>query len=188
MTEEFQYLVHYIFQMTHDRPIGEHWGRDKTYATLRQNLFWSSMRRDCRLFVETCSVCHLNKGERVGRAPLLHYQAGVPCERVHLDFLGPFTTTDSGNKYILMMVDQFSRWFELYALPEQTAVITAKTFFEQWIARFGAPLQIHTDQGRNFDSLLFTHLCRLMEITKTRTTPYRPSWFYLSSNVISMIK
>ena len=71
-------------------------------------------------------MCHLNKGGRTQRAPLLHYQAGVPGERVHLDFLGPFTTSDSGNKYILMMIDQFSRWLELYALPEQTAVITAK--------------------------------------------------------------
>ena len=32
------------------------------------------------------------------------------------------------------MVDQFSRCLELYALPEQTAVITANIFFEQWIA------------------------------------------------------
>ena len=83
--------------------------------------------------------------------------------------------SDSGNKYIFMMVDPSSRWLELYALSEQTAVITAKTLLEQWIARFGARLQIHTDQGRNFDSLLFTDLCRLMEIIKTRTTPYRTS-------------
>ena len=42
-----------ILQMTHDRRTGGYWGRDKTYAKLRQNSFWSSMRRDCRLFVET---------------------------------------------------------------------------------------------------------------------------------------
>ena len=68
-----------ILQMTHDRRIGGHWGRDKTFAKLRQSFFcWSSMRRDCRLFVETCRVCHLNKGRRAQRAQLLHYQAGVP--------------------------------------------------------------------------------------------------------------
>ena len=70
---------------------------------------------------------------------------------------------------------EFSRWLEVYDLPEQTTVITAKTFFEQSIARFGAPLQIHSDQGRNFDSLLFTDLFGLMEITKTGATPYRSS-------------
>ena len=122
-----------ILKLAHDRRIGRHWGRDKKYAKVRHNFFWSSMRRDCRLFVETCSVCHLNKGGRAQRVQLLH-QAGVPGERIHLDLLGPFTTSDSGNKYILMMVDQFSRCLELYALPEQTAVITANIFFEQWIA------------------------------------------------------
>ena len=39
---------------------------------------------------------------------------------------------------------------------EKNIVITVKTFFEQWIARFGAPPQIHTNQGRNFNSFLFT--------------------------------
>ena len=74
-----------------------------------------------------------------------------------------------------MMIDQFSRRLKLYALPEQTAVITAKTFFEQWISKFGAPLLVHTDQGRNVDGSLFVDLCRLMEIANTWTTPYRPS-------------
>ena len=73
-----------------------------------------------------------------------------------------------------MIVDHFTRWLELHTLPEQTAEITAKIFFEQWITRYGAPLQVHTHQGRNFDSQLFTELCKLVQIEKTRTTSYRP--------------
>ena len=163
-----------VLQMTHDSRTGEHWGRDKTFTKIGKSFFWPSMRRDCQLFVDTCAVCHLNKVGRPQRAQLLHYEAGVPGERVHLDILGPFTTSESGNKYVLMILDQFTRWLELHALPEQTAEITAKTFFEQWTTRYGAPLQVHTDQGRNFDSQLFTELCELMQIEKTRTTAYRP--------------
>ena len=74
-----------------------------------------------------------------------------------------------------MIIDQFTRWLELHALPEQTAELTARTFFEQWVTRFGTPLQVHADQGRNFESQLFTDLCKLLEVKKTRTTPYRPS-------------
>ena len=95
---------------------------------------------------------------------------------MHLDILGPFTTSESRNKYVLIIVDQFTRWLELHEVPEQTAEITAKTFFEQWITRYGAPLQVHTGQGRNFDSQLFTELCKLMQIEKTRTTSYRPCY------------
>lgn len=53
--------------------------------------------------------------------------------------------------------------------------MTAKTFFGQWTTRYGVPLQVRTDQGRHFDSQLFTDLCKLTEVVKTRTTPYRHS-------------
>ena len=43
------------------------------------------------------------------------------------------------------------------------------------MARFGCPLEIHTDQGRNSESELFKEMCELLEIGKTRTTSYRPS-------------
>ena len=71
----------------------------------------------------------------------------VPRERVHLDILGPFTTSESGNRHVFMILDQFTHWLELHALPEQTAEITAKTFFEQLITRYDTPLQVHTAQS-----------------------------------------
>ena len=42
-------------------------------------------------------------------------------------------------------------------------------------SRFGCPFKVHSDQGRNFEGKLFTALCKVLEIHKTRTTPYRPS-------------
>jgi len=74
-----------------------------------------------------------------------------------------------------MMIDQFTKWVEMAAIPEQSALLTAKKVLVHFIATFGCPLEIHTDQGRNFESKLFGSLCELLEIAKTRTTPYRPS-------------
>ena len=87
-------------------------------------------------------------------------------ERVHLDILGPFPKSNSGNVYILMLVDQ---------LPDNNAETIAKTMVEWFIARFGCWLQIHMDQGRNFSGNLFTQVCQLLQIVKTRTTPYHPA-------------
>ena len=46
-------------------------------------------------------------------------------ERVHMDMLGPFPQSEWGNKYILVMVDQFSKWVEIHAIPDISAAQTA---------------------------------------------------------------
>ncbi|KAL1276512.1 hypothetical protein QQF64_036135 [Cirrhinus molitorella] len=96
-------------------------------------------------------------------------------DRLHLDVLGPFPESKSGNRYILVIFDQFTCWVEAFPIPEHGAETTVKRLVFDVISRFGAPLEIHTDQGRNFDSVLFTEVCRLLQVTKTRTTPYHPA-------------
>jgi hypothetical protein len=49
-------------------------------------------------------------------------------ERVHLDILGPFNTSEYGNRYVLMMIDQFTKWVEMAAIPEQSALTIAEKF------------------------------------------------------------
>lgn len=89
--------------------------------------------------------------------------------------LGPFIESELKNKYILVMVDQFSKWLELAAIPEQTAEQAATKCLCHFIVTFGCPLEVHTDQGCNFDSNLFKSMCEALQIAKTRTSPYHPS-------------
>ena len=102
------------------------------------------------------------------------FHAGYPVERLHLDILGPFPESSSGNKYILMLICLFTKWLEAYALADQTAEEITKAVVYNFISRFGIPEHLHTDQGRNFTGKLFEGICKLQDITKTRTTPYRP--------------
>jgi transposase InsO family protein len=106
---------------------------------------------------------------------MLKYYAGSPMERVHLDFLGSLPETPKGNVYVLVMVDQFTKWVECVPLPSQTAEVTASAAVNVFFARFGCPFQVFTDQGRNFESKLFTSIYELLQIHKARTTPYHPS-------------
>ena len=48
---------------------------------------------------------------------MLKYHAGAPMERVHLDFLGRSPRTARGNEYVLLMVEQFTKWVECIPLP-----------------------------------------------------------------------
>lgn len=95
-------------------------------------------------------------------------------ERVAIDVLGPLPETDQGNKYILIAMDYFSKWPEAYALPNQETVTVANVLVSQFFSRFGVPGELHSDQGRNFESSVFQEVCTLLEIHKTRTTALHP--------------
>ena len=72
------------------------------------------------------------------------------------------------------MGNYLSNWKEAYAVSDHTAYTVADKLATDFITRFGIPNQIHNDQGREFKSELFSELCKLLGIEKTRTTPYRP--------------
>ena len=102
------------------------------------------------------------------------YNVGSPMDRIAIDILGPLPVTEAGNKYILIAADYFTKWVEAFSLPNQEARTIADVLVKEFVCRFGVPLSIHSDQGRNFESALFTEICHLMGIKKTRTTPYHP--------------
>ncbi|XP_045482836.1 uncharacterized protein LOC123686668 [Harmonia axyridis] len=102
------------------------------------------------------------------------YNVGSPLERVAIDIAGPFPETDEGNKYILVAMDYFTKWVEAYAIRNQEAATVAEVLIKEMFSRFGVPLELHSDQGRNFESDLFKNVCELLGIRKTRTTALHP--------------
>ena len=100
-----------------------------------------------------------------------HVEVGHRWERVAIDMS---VTTARGNRYVLVMVDCFSRWTEACSLPDKTAHSVADAFFNQVVCRFGMPIVIQSDQGREFENKILQELCILCGSHKTRTTPYHP--------------
>jgi transposase InsO family protein len=93
---------------------------------------------------------------------------------VAVDILGPLPKTKDGNAYVLVASDYFTRWVEAYAIPNQEAVTVAQKLVDELFCRFSTPEQLHSDQGRQFESDLIAEVCRILKIHKTRTTPYHP--------------
>ena len=169
-------MVNDVIKANHDPPHAGHPGVENTLGCLKQKYYWYGMRQDVTSFVRRCEACSSNKREeRKIRSPMQKYHAGLPMERLHLDTLGPFPKSERGNQYILVIMDQLSKWVEAYPVPDQEAEIIASTMLSEFISCIGVPSAIHTDQGLNFQSDLIERLWQLLEDAKTRTTPYHPS-------------
>uniref|UniRef100_A0ABD2WZR0 Integrase catalytic domain-containing protein n=1 Tax=Trichogramma kaykai TaxID=54128 RepID=A0ABD2WZR0_9HYME len=79
-----------------------------------------------------------------------------------------------GYTHALTMIDRYARWPEAVPIADMQAETVARAFIETWVARYGAPETITTDQGMQFDGELFARLCKLLGSNKIRTTPYHP--------------
>ena len=162
-------------KLLRDSPVGGHVGVSKTLGKVRARFYWIHCHCDVEEWCHKCDWCTSWKGPTITtRSPFQLYNVEEPMERVAIDVLGPFTETNSGNKYILIAMDYFSKWPEACALQNQEAVTVANVLVSQFFSRFGVPAKLHSDQGRNFESLVFREVCTLLGIHKTRTTTLHP--------------
>ena len=152
-----------------------HLGEYKTVKTLQLNWFWPGMQSEVRRIVRTCESCQSNKSQGLKTPATSHHlYAGRAWQKVAIDFTGPLEVTERGNKWILVLTDHFTRWSEALPLPDATASTVASVLSDTVFSRFGIPEEIHSDQGRQFESELMHELCKLWKCDKSRTAPYRP--------------
>ena len=98
-------------------------------------------------------------------------------ERVAVDVLGPLPKTENGNEYILIAQDYFTKWVEAFALPNQQATTVAEVLVDQFFCRFGVPMELHSDQGRNFESFRkFASYSKLPKPEHRRTIQNPTAW------------
>ena len=151
----------------HDSLFAGHLGITRTVFRLQHRVYWPGLRGDVQTCIARKSPCPRN-------IPMGHVNVGHRWERVAMDLLDMSVTTSRGNRYVLVMVDCFTRWTEASPLPDKTAQSVADAFFNQVVCRFGMPSVIHSDQGQEFENRIMQELCLLGGAHKTRTTPYHP--------------
>ena len=165
-----------ILEQFHDSSSAAHMGKRRALNQIQRRAFWYRMAEDVKLYIQSCDVCQRRKRPgKTPRAPMPIFNAGVPNERVSLDIAGPLIITARFNKYVLVVTDQYTKYVRAFPLRNKSTELVAKVFHTGWICLFGCPRQIHTDQGKEFESALFKEMCRMFQSEKTRTTTYHPS-------------
>ncbi|XP_046707916.1 uncharacterized protein LOC124387547 [Silurus meridionalis] len=167
-------LVSDILLQLHGAPASAHFSSERVWERARQFCYWPSMYKDIKAWCEQCKACQTRRSPvPAHRAPMGGSQSVRPFERVAMDIL-ELPATSKGNRYVLVVEDYFTKFVNLYALPNQSAQTVAQCLFEDYVLLHGVPETLHSDQGRQFEAEVVQTLCRLLNIKKTRTTPYHP--------------
>jgi len=157
-----------ILEEAHDSSIG-HFGVNKTLEKIRKRFYWATCKQDTENWCKSCKIYVSKQGPSgKGKSPLQIYNVGLPFQRVQMD-VDSLPKTDSGNRYVLVIIDCFIKWVEAFPVKNTRAKTIAEVFVKETISRHGISFEIHTDQRRNFESKLFLELTELLGIKKTRT-------------------
>ena len=171
-----QSLAAELVTEAHGQRLTGHDGIAKTKERLLQSYYWPNMDADVANHIMSCQRCQCR---RVDDRPPPHLltplpQCSAPGQRVHVDLFGPLKTSESGKKYILVMTDAFSKYAEIVSTENKEAETVSLAIFNRWICRFGCPLEIVSDGGKEFVNKLSAELYKLLEIKHSKTTAYHP--------------
>ena len=166
-----------ILRSYHDSLFGGgHQGFDRTYASIRMKYYWPKMYAEILDYIKTCDPCQKSKHHfHAHPAPLQNMPIEGRFDRWHIDILGPLAPSSEGHKYILVVVDSYTRWPEAFPLKNQTATEIGKVLYREIFSRYGAPRALLSDRGQNFMSKLVTAICQLFQVTRLHTSSYHPA-------------
>jgi transposase InsO family protein len=165
-----------ILKELHETPIGGHIGMNRTYKRLKQYIRWEGMKEDVEAFIKKCEKCQKNKLTQCHtRMPLtITDTPSIVFEKCIVDVVGPISPSQEGNRYILTVQDDLSKFLIAVPLREQTAEEIAKAFVENVVLIYGLPQVVLSDCGANFLSETFKNMCKLLGIRKIQSTSFRP--------------
>lgn len=159
----------------HDSVFGGHFGVTKTYDRIKKQFYWRGMKSYITKYIANCGKCQRNKVGRTTRMKLCETDlSDRPFDKVYIDLVGPLPVSGSGNKHILSMVDDLTRFVEFAAIPDQTANTVARALYEQILCRYTLPRVIISDNGTNFLSEIFKELGKLLKIDRRQISPFSP--------------
>ena len=168
-------LVSSVLQGIHCSPFSGHLGLKRTLQRSKERYYWPDMNADITNFIQLCQICAQTKlNPHHKKAPLQSINVSEPFVFWAMDYMGPLPETTQGNRHLLVVMDHFTKWCEIFPTKDQKARTVAEILVSKVFSRFGPPTVIHSDQGRNFESSLIHEICGLMGIHKSRTSAYHP--------------
>jgi transposase InsO family protein len=157
----------------HHNCIVSHGGVKSTIALLKKHGHrWHDMRKHVEAFIKRCPVCQktsvTKSHAQIEPFTLASYEV---MDRIAMDTMVNLPMDKEGYKHLIVIVDAFSRWVELYKVKDLTAEPAVKALTE-WVGRFGVPSAIVSDNGTQFVNEAVTGLLETLNIEHLRINAY----------------
>ena len=161
-----------IMTQVHNSNVG-HFGVERTIKRLKElGHNWQYMRLHVRKFIHLCPVCEKMSEKNIVTVTRPYTVANLrPMEQLHVDFIGPINVEGNNTNYVLVVLDSFTRFVELFPTPNNTAKTALECLIHHF-GRYGTPLSIKTDGGSEFISDLNEQLSKTAQFAKIKTTAY----------------
>ena len=165
-----------------------HPGRKTTLKLITERFVWLFIRKDVALWTKQCLHCQQSKVYRHVRSSVGRYHLATHrFDNIHLDIVGPLPSC-KGFRYILTIVDRYTRWPEACSIASIDAETVATAFISTWISRYGVPSTIVTERGSQFTSRLWKLMTSHLGSTSLITTAYHPAANGLVERLHSQMK
>lgn len=151
-----------------------HAGENSTIYVLQNRFFFPRPTVVVKDFVSRCYRCQQGRRKLPQKHTFESDESGYPGDKISIDFVGPLTTTESGNKYLMTILDCFTRWFEAYPCKDQKAETASRFLVEHYIPNHGFPSSCLSDNGPAFISKVFRETLKRFGIRSITTPTYNP--------------
>ncbi len=167
-----------------------HSREERTIAEICRRYFWHNRTEDVKIVVKVCQQCQMvrrmgsirSEDEELKNIPICDL-----FHRVAMDTAGPMPETKSGNKYILVAINHYSKWCEAKAVVDHGAKIAARFLEDDIICRYGVPKFALTDNGGEW-AAEFDVMCKDYGIQHQHTAPQWPQCNGMGERLIKTIK
>ena len=162
---------------------------EKTWSKIKPRFYFPFLKSKVYKYIQECATCQKIKPAKIFTAPLTPIKrASRPGQTIQMDIAGPLpVTVTNQNRYLLVIVDTFSKFLICYAMQDQVAETVAEKLLD-YVCKFGIPDEILTDRGTNFISELLQEVYDLLDILRLRTSPFWPEGNGLSEENVKAMK
>ena len=162
-----------LFKEAHSGAFAGHLRDAKVYGELSRHYWWPKMRAEVLHWCRSCLICATRRLGHAITPPLVPIPVSGPFDRVGVDVI-QFPKSHQGKRYAVVFVDYLTKWPEVFATSDQTALTIARLLVEHIISRHGVPTELLSDRGPSFMSHLLQEVCAMMGVKQVNTTAYHP--------------